>query len=159
MQCHFPKYVLSFTCVRSAKYLFEWWETFERILSRVFRGFGKAADSGVPFCTAPKMYISAKNIFLLGKIYIFIPINWPAIVTPKFAKLILTKIMVTIWVCSKYREMVLEIMKVLVTVCDDTQNLNDTETEGSLKKKYSKPNPILLLIPNTSNLESNTFSM
>ena len=135
----------------------------EKLLKGFYREFSEVLEKQrtvvCHFVLHQKCTFLPKIYFLLGKIYIFIPINWPAIVTPKFAKLILTKIMVTIWVCSKYREMVLEIMKVLVTVCDDTQNLNDTETEGSLKKKYSKPNPILLLIPNTSNLESNTFSM
>ena len=44
------------------------------------------------------------------------------------------------------------------TVCDDTQNLNETESETFFRYQiFPIPNPILVLIPNLFNTESDTF--
>ena len=46
----------------------------------------------------------------------------------------------------------------LYTVCDDTQNLNETESETFFRYQILPiPNPILFPIPNIFNTESDTF--
>ena len=49
-------------------------------------------------------------------------------------------------------------MPMLVTVCDETQNLNETESETFFRYQFfAIPNPILFSIPNFSDTESDTF--